>query len=267
MNSNAEDLLQAGDLSSALESVQSQIRDDPAKAELRTCLFQLLCISGDWERALTQLNVVADMDNDALLMAQTYRELLRCEAYRAEVFAGNRAPLLFGEPGDWVGRMVQSLGASGVGDGASAKLGNNAALELAPACSGLIDETPFQWLGDADMRLGPIFEIVLNGKYYWVPTENIAEMTISEPEDLRDLVWIGVQVRWLNEGNSIGFMPVRYPDSALSDDNAIVLSRKTQWKDIGKEFFIGEGQRMFASDENDHPLLETRRIVFNQESG
>jgi len=264
VNKKAEELVQSGKLPEALELVQGQIRDNPAKPELRTFLFQLLCVSGDWDRALTQLNVVADMDNDALLMAQTYRELLRCEAYRSEVFAGNRAPLLFGEPNDWVGAMVQSLGSSANGKGEAALEFASAALESAPARSGNIDDVAFDWLADADMRLGPIFEIILNGKYYWVPAESIAEIKFSEPEDLRDLVWIGVQIRWVNEGNSIGFMPVRYPGTQNSDDSNIAMSRKTEWQDIGAEFFIGSGQRMFATADKDYSLLETRCIVFDE---
>ena len=43
---------------------------------------------GEWNRALTQLNVAGELDAGTLLMVQTYREALRCEVFRAEVFAG-----------------------------------------------------------------------------------------------------------------------------------------------------------------------------------
>ena len=32
------------------------------------------------------------------MMVQTYREALRCEVHRAEVFAGRKSPLILGEP-------------------------------------------------------------------------------------------------------------------------------------------------------------------------
>ena len=47
--------------------------------KLRVFLFQLLCVLGQWERALTQLNVAAELDAQALAMAQMYREALQCE--------------------------------------------------------------------------------------------------------------------------------------------------------------------------------------------
>ncbi|GAI96313.1 unnamed protein product, partial [marine sediment metagenome] len=78
----AEELLQAGQLTEALAVLEDQIRSDPANAKLRVFLFQLLSVQGDWERALTQLNVAAEIDPINLLMAQVCRAALNCEALR-----------------------------------------------------------------------------------------------------------------------------------------------------------------------------------------
>ena len=258
----AEEFIKAGDLATALSELQDAVRNNPAKPEYRTFLFQLLCVMGDWSRALTQLNVVADMDSSTLLMAQTYRELLLCEAFRAEVFTGNREPLIFGEPNSWTASLVQALGSSNKGNGQESHDSVMVAMDQVEAHAGTIDDQPFEWLSDADMRLGPVFEIILNGKYYWVPMSNIAQISFSAPEDLRDLVWLPVQIEWVNEGKSIGFMPTRYPGAATLADNHNALARKTEWIDIGAEFFIGAGQRMFATDAGDMSLLQAKKIVF-----
>ncbi len=264
---NAEECLKAGDLDAALGELMKAVRDDPANPSYRTFLFQLLCVKGDWNRALTQLNVVADMDPSTLLMAQSYRELLLCEAFRAEVFSGKRAPLLFGEPNAWLGSLVQALGEVAKGNGEEANAIVMKAMDLAVARGGTIDGQAFDWLSDADMRLGPVFELILNGKYYWAPMETVAEISFSEPEDLRDLVWLPVQIRWNNEGNSVGFMPSRYPGDATLADPQSALARKTDWTDVGGNFYTGSGQRMFSSNENEYSLLQTRSIVFNTAEG
>ena len=98
----AEQAVRDGDLDAASSHLQDAVRKDPAKAELRVFLFQLLCVKGEWERALTQLNVAADLDAGALAMAQMYRETIHCEALRAEVFAGKTTPVVFGEPEAWL---------------------------------------------------------------------------------------------------------------------------------------------------------------------
>ena len=65
---------------------------------MRTFLFQMFCVFGEWERALTQLTVAAELDPLALPMAETYRTLIRCEMVRTGVFAAKRTPTLFGHP-------------------------------------------------------------------------------------------------------------------------------------------------------------------------
>ena len=72
----AEQAVRDGDLD-ARAAATCRIRSarQPDKAELRVFLFQLLSRAwAQWERALTQLNVAAELDAGALAMAQMYRE-------------------------------------------------------------------------------------------------------------------------------------------------------------------------------------------------
>ena len=63
------------------------------------------------------------------------------------------------------------------------------AFDAAPAVSGDIDGQPFEWIADADMRLGPMLEAVVNGRYFWMPFSAIARAVFEPPADLRDAVW------------------------------------------------------------------------------
>ena len=65
----AEELLQSGRLSEALAALETKVRANPADAKLRVFLFQLLCVLGQWERAMAQLNVAAELDTINMLMA------------------------------------------------------------------------------------------------------------------------------------------------------------------------------------------------------
>lgn len=81
-----------------LSRVRDAIREEPARASLRTFYFQLLAVLGDWNKALAQLQVCAQLDPKAVPMAQAYREAMRCELLRSEVFEGRRTPYILGEP-------------------------------------------------------------------------------------------------------------------------------------------------------------------------
>ncbi len=256
----AQQSLREGNLDEALAQLQDQVRKAPAKAEYRTFLFQLLSVMGSWERALNQLSVVADLDDGTLAMVQTYREAIRCEALREDIFAGKRSPLLFGEPPEWVALLIEALRLGAEGNLTESQALRNQAFEAAPAISGTLDGQPFEWIADADPRLGPVLEAVVNGRYYWVPMQQIRHINIEEPEDLRDLVWMPAYFTWANGGEAAGLIPTRYPGSFASQDPQIQLSRKTEWVDAGSDLYLGLGQRMLTTDCGEFPLMNIREI-------
>ena len=102
------------------------------RADLRVFLFQLLSVLGQWERALNQLNVAADLDAKTLAMAQMYREAIKCEALRADVFAGKTSPVIFGEPEEWLALLIESLLVQGKSRAAEAQSLRERAFEAAP---------------------------------------------------------------------------------------------------------------------------------------
>ena len=259
----AEQSLKDGDIQSAMAQLQEQVRSNPAKAELRVFLFQLLSVQGQWGRALTQLDVAGDLDAATLAMVQTYREALRCEALRAEVFAGVRSPVIFGDPEEWMALCIQALALGAKGNIKEAADLRNQAFESAPLTFGTIGEETFAWIADADSRIGPFIEAIVNGSYYWIPWQHVGRITMDEPEDLRDMVWTAAQFTWANGGQAVGLIPTRYPGSELSEDGKIKLARKTEWLDQGSDQFFGLGQRVITTDVADHALLDTREIVLN----
>lgn len=259
----AEQCLKEGRLDEALSELQNQIRKSPSEAKYRVFLFQLLALSGQWERALNQLNVCGELDSANLAMVQTYREAIRCELLRERVFAGTTSPLIFGEPEQWVANLVVAAGLSAKQQFAEAAELRNQAFEQAPATSGSINGQAFEWIADADSRLGPVLEAVVNGRYYWIPFARIAKINFEPPTDLRDLVWTPAQLTWSNGGSSVGLIPTRYPGSDLSGDHALRMARKTEWLEPAEGHYHGLGQRTFTTDVADFSLLEIRELILD----
>src|SRR5581483_1021664 len=109
-----------------------------------------------WDRALTQLGVLQELDASALPMVHSYGAAIQCERFRAGVFRGERSPLLFGEPEPWMAEMVQATGLYAAGHLAQAAELRAVALEKAPATPGTLNDSRFEWLMDGDARLGPM---------------------------------------------------------------------------------------------------------------
>lgn len=257
----AEQALHEGDPQRALKALQDQIRSSPANAKLRVFLFQLLAVLGQWERALNQLTVAGELDASTLAMVQTYREAIQCERLREQVFLGKRAPLLFGEPEAWVALLIEALLHEGQGEFDAARKLRDLAFEQAPASAGTVDGQDFEWMADADMRLGPVIEAVINGRYYWVPITRLSKIDIDPPVDLRDAVWMAAHFEFIHGGEAVALIPTRYAGTDLAQSR-LALARQTEWHETLPGFFTGSGQRTLTTDLGDLALMDVRSISF-----
>jgi type VI secretion system protein ImpE len=257
----AEQALREGQVDAALKSLQDGVRAKADDPKLRIFLFQLLSVLGQWQRALTQLDVCMELDPGTLPMVSTYREAIKCETLREAVFAGKNTPMVFGRPQAWVALLVEALQADARGDKAAAARLRNEALDAAPPTPGTVNGEPFDWIADADSRLGPVLEAVINGRYAWVPFSALSKIVIEEPSDLRDLVWTAAQLEFVNGGSSVALIPTRYPGSAAETDGAIRLARRTDWVALDDPHFRGLGQRVLTTSSADVDLLQVREIT------
>jgi len=252
----AESLVRASKPKEALAQLTAAVKAAPAKVELRIFMAQLLCVLGQWERAHTQLNVIADMQSDAGPMREMVGHALRCELIRKAVFEGKRSPMIFGQPEQWLALLIESL-ITGNNDLATK------AFDEAPTRSGQINGERFEWLADADSRLGPVLEAMVNGRYYWVPFASLSKVLMEPPVDLRDRVWLPATLHFANGGEAIAMIPVRYAGTESQDDGQLLMAAKTEWREIGPERFAGYGQRVLVTDQGDHDLLNVKLIEFD----
>jgi type VI secretion system protein ImpE len=258
--STAEQSLREGDVTRALKLLTEQVRAKPQDAKLRVFLFQLLCVLGQWDRALNQLNVSLELDGSTLPMVQTYREAIACEALRMQVFKGQKVPMLFGEPENWTALFIEALLRDGRGEPDAARQLREQALDQAPTSSGRIDDQAFEWIADADTRLGPMLEAVINGKYYWLPWNRLAQVDVDPPQDLRDAVWMPAHFQFVNGGEVVGLIPTRYPDTDLQLGDRLSLARGTDWRETSPGFFTGQGQRLIVTDQAEFGLMDVRSV-------
>lgn len=256
----AADHVKAGRLAEALQTLQNEIRANGADSRLRLSLIQLLCVMGDWKRAHAQLEVLESFGDEHKGWTGMMAQALIGEKLRRDVFAGITTPLVLGEPSPWIGQLIQALKPSTPQSQAASR---REAFETAPASPVRIGGQDLPWLADADSRLGPVLEgIMEGGKYYWIPFDRISRLRLEPPSDLRHLVWSPAEVTWVTGGESALLIPTRYPGSELVADDRIRLSRLTTWEDLGEGQFSGLGQRLFTAGEIDFPLLEIGEIEF-----
>jgi type VI secretion system protein ImpE len=228
----AKDLFQAGRLDEAVRALGAELRNDPTDQKRRTFLFELLCFSGEYDRAEKQLDVLSDSSKEAGMGSLLYRAALHAERTRRRMF-----------------------------ETASLPLGG------ARAAAGTIDGKPFDSIEDADPRIGPRLEVFAAGAYLWLPFEHIASIEIQPPQRLRDLIWIPALIRPGPEfkGRELGevLLPVLTPLASKHADEAVRLGRATVWEETGDGQVVPAGQKMFLVDGEEYPILEVRKLEFS----
>ncbi len=247
------------------DDLRKMIQKQPQRSDLRIFLFQIYCVQGEWIKAGTQLDVLLELDPSSKPMVETYREALKCEALRREVFDGKRSPLVLGAPQDWLAMMIEALRVDAEGRPDAAAELRAKALEAAPVTSGKVDDAPFAWLADADSRLGPVVEAIINGKYYWVPVSRLIRIEIEKPADLRDFVWAPATLTLENGAANVALIPTRYPGSEKEAEAALRLARATDWREQPGGAWHGVGQRVLTTDQAEIALLDVRVLEFDTE--
>ncbi len=253
----AEAALARGDIEAAQNGVMQEIRAAPTATAPRLALFQLAALTGDWPRARRQLDTLAELDPEAMLMARAYAAVIEAEAVRRAVFAGEERPTCLGEPPGWLAMLSEALRLDAKGAATAAGELRQQALAAAEPVSGTLDGARFAWIMDADIRLGPVLELITEGRYRWLPLAAVRELRAEPPKDHKDLVWRVVHLTLHSGGEVPAFVPARYPGSETAADARLRLARLTSWQD-GPGGQFGLGQRLLATEAADHAFLDLR---------
>ncbi|KER72459.1 type VI secretion system accessory protein TagJ [Burkholderia sp. Ac-20349] len=242
--------------------IEARIRSQPTTASHRWALFQLLCIVGEWSRAIQQLQVWAKLEPGQARTAQMYRDLIRAERWRAKVVEGRERPGVVLASPPWIDALLDAIRHAADGQVEQADTLRDAAFQ---AASDIPLVAPSQghaaWIADSDARFGPVCEVITAGHYRWVPFADLAEWRVLQPAQPIDLVWAPCTLTLIDGSLIHGFMPARYPGSETGSD-AVRLGRETFWRDIGRTGVVALGQKTWATDLGDFSLFELAHAEF-----
>jgi len=261
-----KELLDAGDLSAAIDQIGANLRAEPTDRVKRTFLFELLCCAGDLDRAEKQLDVVAAESSDRDIAVQPYRNVLDGERKRRRLFSEGRVPGLPKRVPDYARLHLEAINRIREGHYAEARALLEESETARPPVSGTINGERFDDLKDADDLLGPFLEVITLNNYAWIPWEAVRSVTMQAPRHLRDLVWNPAHVEL--EIGPLGevFLPVLYAGSYLHQDDRVKLGRMTDWRADAGGLALASGQKLLMAGERDWPLLEVRQLEIDPSS-
>lgn len=215
-------------------------------------LWQVMAVQGDWDKAANQLRSLASIEGKAQMLATVYGQAIAAEKQRAEAYAGKAPFPVLVASSPWIETLAASFSAA---PGEREAL-RDAAFDAAGDTLGELDGRKFGWIADLDSRLGPCFEAVVGGRWGLIPFEAISMVKTEGPRDLRDVVWLPVEMTLRSGQSAAALLPARYPGSEAASD-AVKLGRTTEWSGD-----IPFGQRVWTTDDGSEVgMLEFQLIA------
>src|SRR5690242_706917 len=104
-----KELLDAGRLDAALETLTQEVKSNPTDATRRIFLFELLCFAGQWDRAEKQIDALSQENPQAALGVQVYKSNVAAEKQRVKLYREGAAPHFLNEPAPYADIQVDGI--------------------------------------------------------------------------------------------------------------------------------------------------------------
>ncbi|MBV8188059.1 MAG: SciE type virulence protein [Alphaproteobacteria bacterium] len=234
--SEAGRLFREGKLGDAITAANAAVRKSPSDIGARVLLAELLLFAGNTDRVDVVLDACADLEPTAAVVVAEFRQLLRGEIARRQLFGEGRVPEFLGEPNAAQRLSLAALVALRGGDTAEAAKLAGQAEEARIHPSGTMGDSSFDDMRDADDMLATCFEVITTtGKYFWISPERVATLECHPVKRPRDLFWRRATMQVSDGPDGDVYLPTIYPplqaDRELGD--ALRLGRATDWLQIG----------------------------------
>jgi type VI secretion system protein ImpE len=262
-NISAGDLFRAGKLTEALAAATAAVKKTPTDLGQRVLLAELLTFAGNLERADVILDAASQIDPSALMIVAEFRQLLRAEMARRQLYRDGRVPEFLGEPEPTEQASLAAMVFLRAGNKAEAAQKAEEAEAVRPRAPGTAGKTAFDDFRDAsDLHPGFIETLTSTGKYYWIPTSRIELMIFHPPKRPRDLVWRRCSMTVSNGPDGEVYIPATYFSEPETTDDAHRLGRETSWTEDGEGPVQGFGQRVFLVGEEAIGIMDLETLEF-----
>ena len=261
----AKALLDAGNLSGAIEAALNAVKSKPTDITARTFLFELSCFSGDWDRAQRQLDVIGNQDVNAMIGTLVYKQNFAAEGDRISLFSEGLIPECLMPPPNYVEGLLAAVSHVKDGKFTEARKVIDQVEEQRPAFACKIDGEESADFRDFNELTSCVFEVIVKDSYTWLPFEQVEKVEFFDAKSLRDKYWVQAEIEMTNGTKGEMFIPSLYNESFKSDDDSIRLGKVTDWKEIGEDILIGEGVRLFQVESGHKAIHDIKTIEFIHE--
>ena len=262
--SDAGALFRQGRLTDAVAAANAAVRKAPTDLGARLLLAELLVFAGNLARADVILDACGDIDPSVAVVVAEFRQLVRGEVARRQVFRDGRVPEFLGEPTASQRASLKVILAIRNGDAAEAgRLAASAEAErLHPV--GKAPSGDFEDFRDADDVVGGSIEVITTtGKYFWIPAERVTMLEFHPPRRPRDLYWRRTTMEVASGPDGEVYIPAIYAAGTDPVADELRLGRATDWRQSAEGAPVrGVGAVTMLVGEESATMMELTSLTF-----
>jgi type VI secretion system protein ImpE len=260
---NAKEHFEAGNLKEAIIAAADDVKKNPTDIGKRTFFCELVCLSGDLEKADRQLDLLGHQDPQFMVGVSLFRQLVRAETARQDFYNSGRPPEFLAPPEPYLRLHLEaSIALREAKDKDAADLLAQAE-EQRPTVAGTCDGKAFDDLRDLDDLTASFFEVLTStGKYYWIPMDRVELVEFRKPSRIRDLLWRQAHMIVNNGPDGEVYLPTLYAGTHAEADDRIRLGRVTEWRGGNSSPTRGIGLRTFLVGDEGRTILEIQNLTF-----
>ena len=262
-------LFNQGNLKDALQQSNELVRDNPRSLEPRVLLAQLICFSGNWERAEKVINQLKTMDTDSEHAALTnlLDQMVSAELQRKSVWLQGAVPEFAVEPDEATKKLLWAWNCRREGKTEEYSTALQWVLENSPTVNLNRDGQNLGVMRDLDDMTCTVLEAnSLYGSYYWLPLATISKVEVSMPTRPIDFLWNSARIKFTNDSEARMYLCGTYFSSFENGEDRFLLGRESEWQADQNGLEIGLGRKLFVAEDDEFTFFDFADIEFSIES-
>ena len=266
MSVDIQYLLQEDKLDEAIAAMNDEVRANPVDVNRRAQLVELLCYTGNLERADKLLDAISSLDPSTGIGVALFRQLIRAEQARQQFYTEGRLPEFLKTPDPVTAlelRAAVSMRQGEVVEAAALIEERDTIRQPTPGTAGGESFDDFRDLDD--ICCGHLEVLTSNGKYYWVPVTSIATIDFHKPERRRDLLWRGAFLTLHDDPDGEVYLPTVY--FATDNTPSQRLGHETDFAGGDGTPISAKGLRSFLVGDESKTILELGKVKFTSGGG
>lgn len=252
------ELFEEARLTEAIAAQSEIVRAQPHEIPERFLLCDFLAFAGQRDGVREHLDQIDPIPAIAAYLAE-WRALLSADDLRHS----GKAPALLMDPPANFSRRVQASAAAASGRIEEAIALLDDADEAADCLTGHVDGREFEGWRDTDDLLGSVLEVFTDGRYFWLPVEQVQKLRLEDANELRDTLYRPANILLVDGRRLEVFLPALYVGTSTHEEDGIRVGAGIDWVERdGLMRGIGARTMLFGEEElnlNEFRQVEVRR--------